>query len=178
MTYGAVGPQGPVGSPGPVGATGPQGVAGPAGPTGPTGPAGAGALGFVLAAESDTDLLLPTDTWAPVSTIVLPNPGTYIIDGGESINMTQYSPFQVGVAMCELLPQGNLPGNPFPVGLPRSVFTTGALDNQNVLLPLHGYYVATTAPLTLTLYCFAGSAATVTAEPTSSGSTLTAIQVQ
>ena len=180
ITYGAVGPQGPVGPVGPQGVPGPQGVAGPTGPTGPAGPSGAGGVGAVLALPATSDTAITPGVETIINTIVLPNPGTYILDGSILIIVDQVSPYVEGSAACGLYPPGYVPGVTAapPPNLPHAVASLAATDTAVVTLPLHGYYVATTAPVALTLYCDVVPSSAIAADANSLGSALTAIQVK
>lgn len=167
LTYGATGPQGPSGSQGP---TGSQGVPGPAGPTGPTGPAGPSALSptFVTSPQPANVAVLQGAGLVTVNSIVLPNPGTYLISGQEEVLNNSA---EAGGGTCYVLYDVDREGP----GLPVTLFTT--TPNQYLTFPLNGYFVATTAQTTLIVQCLWGGGTELLTQG-GPGSILTALQVQ
>lgn len=143
MTYGATGPQGPSGP------QGPQGVAGPTGPTGPEGPAGpaAPAKTFVFANQKYNVMVLGTGKYYAVNSIVLPNTGTYLIQGQETFDEDGVS----GMGWCFL--SASPVQHPLAnTGLPEIDL---AVDGSYETLPIIGAFTASVAPTTLTLWCAA-----------------------
>jgi hypothetical protein len=199
LTYGATGPQGPMGPQGAAGAKGPagaqgtpgtqgaagpqgsQGVVGPAGPSGPTGPEGptgpAAALTLVVA-NQPADVAIPGDAQNhAINSIVLPNAGTYLIQGQESFEANWEVWCWVSATPV------NIRFRPSP-GLPAIIVgSSGGITWATV--PIVGYYTAPQAGMTLTLWCRTIEPATAYAQ--SAGATLddphvasmlTALQVQ
>jgi hypothetical protein len=168
---GAIGPAGPTGPQGPLGNTGPQGLmgntgaTGPAGPAGPQGPTG-GVLSFVASPQVGLVNLLSGQTFA-VNSLVLPNVGTYVIGGQQTIS--SLNPSSIGTIVAECFLSDGVNQSP---GLTTS---TQSLSFSTIL-PLAGYYVATSAPVTLTEYC--GVSDSDVSDSTAHPGLLTAIQVQ
>jgi hypothetical protein len=159
---GAVGPSGPVGEQGLTGVMGNPGPAGPAGPAGPQGPIG-GVLSFVVSPQQPFPNFM-AGTPANVNFLVLPNLGTYVIGGQQTIlNGDPANAIQPG---CYLYDGAN--------DSPGLLQTEAHIPpNSTAVLPFAGYYVATSAPITLTETCEAESSSAI---PLSG--VLTAIQVQ
>jgi hypothetical protein len=164
---GTTGPQGLQGAPGPEGMTGLMGNPGPAGPGGPAGPQGptGGVLSFVVSTQQG-NVDLNGGQNVVVNSLVLPNVGTYVIGGQQTI--VSLNPGSGSIfAECYLSD-----------GVNQSPGLT--ISNQSVsfstILPLAGYYVAQSAPITLTEYCAVSDsdASDSSAHP----GVLTAIQVQ
>jgi hypothetical protein len=162
---GAVGPPGPAGQQGSTGLMGNPGPGGPAGPAGPQGPTG-GVLSFAANVNRGSTDLGPTG-FLTVNSIVLTNVGTYILGGIEYLeNLDPYNP---GGAVCLVSDS-----NGQTLGLPSGGGTFA--PDQGVATPLNGFYVAASAPITLSVRCASngiGSEVQVGAN-----STFTAIQVQ
>jgi hypothetical protein len=161
---GATGPQGPQGAPGPEGITGLMGNPGPAGPAGPAGPQGptGGVLSFATSFQENNIPLSPQGT--VIDSLVLPNVGTYVIGGQQT--MLNEDPVNAIQAACNLYDGADA----FPGLQP----TAGQiLPKSFAVLPFAGYYVATSAPITLTETCQAGSSSAFATQ-----GVLTAIQVQ
>jgi hypothetical protein len=165
VTYGATGPEGPAG---PAGAKGAEGPAGPTGPQGPKGPAGApgGVLSYATA-QTSTPVTLPYASAADIAAITLPNAGTYIISGNESLgNGDETNAASFGCYFSD--PSGNQ----VPT-VPVSGLTVA--PGQKVMVPINGYYVATTGSVKLVLVClYSGASQYFQAQ----GGILTAIQVK
>ena len=138
---GPIGPQGPLGDPGPQGLMGNPGPQGPAGQTGPQGPTG-GILSFVASPQQGSVNLLSGQAFA-VNSLVLANVGTYVIGGQQTI--VSLNPSSIGTIFAECFLSDGVNQSP---GL--------TISNQSIsfstILPLAGYYVATSAPITLTEY--------------------------
>jgi hypothetical protein len=114
-----------------------------------------------------------------VNSIVLPNAGTYIIQGQETLIVESVA------VVC------NLAASPVPLrSLPPKGLTTSVMgpfkDETLGTIPIFGYYSTATAGITITLWCtptngygYAWASATNGLTDTNlSGSTLTALQVQ
>ena len=146
---GATGPVGAIGLPGPVGEQGLTGVMGNPGPAGPAGPAGpqglpGGVLSFATSTQQQGNIPF-LGTAVVINSLVLPNVGTYVIGGQESISNRDLT--NPGVANCYLYDgSGQTPGGLLPIDLTVSPSSIG-------IIPLAGYYVAQSAPTTLTEYC-------------------------
>lgn len=156
---GPVGPQGPLGDPGPQGLMGNPGSPGPAGPRGPAG----GVLSF---ATNTTDgFSITTGHPTTINTLVLQNTGTYVVGGQQTFaNQDSSRTALVGCYLYDGV--NNSPGL-----LITSQYIGPSLTG---VLPFSGYYVAITAPVTLTETCEVDSSSSATALP----GVLTAIQVQ
>ena len=201
LTYGSTGPQGPIGPQGAAGAKGPAGAqgtpgaqgtaspqgsqgvvgsAGPSGPTGPEGPAGPAApeKAFVVA-NQPADVSIPGDAQNHViNSIVLPNAGTYLIQGQEAFEADWEVYCWVDATPVNLHFRPSL-------GLPGIIL--GSTDDANTYatVPIIGYYIALQAGMTLTLWCRTTEPATAFARSPGdsfaedhAGSMLTALQVQ
>ena len=166
ITYGSVGPQGLQGPPGSVGPEGPVGPAGPTGLPGTVGPAGPSG-GVLNSAASFATQVNQFNQTKPVNQITLTKPGTYFINGTESLFN---GGDELGLVVCEL----NLPGavNDIPT-LPRSVQTL--LADTVLSFPYSGYYTVQTAPVTLYSICTSDGDLSNLSDL---GGVLTAIQVQ
>ncbi|HEX3892092.1 MAG TPA: IPT/TIG domain-containing protein [Terracidiphilus sp.] len=166
ITYGAVGPQGPQGPQGVQGLTGPQGVSGPTGPTGPEGPAGFASGVSVI--ENTFGVLKAGNT---VMQLTLPTTGTYFVWGNQILFNNDSASYQIFCTIVEDTVHGEL--NSLPQTL--SILPPNAVGG-GVTIPLSGYYVATTAPITLDLVCEAdpGPASGVELD----GGSLLAVRVQ
>jgi hypothetical protein len=142
ITYGAVGPQGPQGPPGVQGLTGPQGVSGPTGPTGPMGPAG---LASGVSVIENTFGVLKAG--ATVMQLTLPTTGTYFVWGNQMLFNNDAAEYSVHCLIVEDTVHGELNS------LPQTLSTLS--PNGGLTIPLSGFYVATTAPVTLDVLCSA-----------------------
>jgi hypothetical protein len=169
LAYGASGPQGTQGLEGPQG---------PAGPQGPVGPAAA-AKTFVVA-NQPVDVNMPVEGQAyAVNSIVLPNAGTYIIQGQETLS-TEFTAVECSLAASPVALR-SLP----PKGLTQSFLPYSDNEVQGTM-PIFGYYSTTAAGMTVTLWCTSyGGEGYVWAFATGgsynsnqSASVLTALQVQ
>lgn len=181
LTYGAVGPQGPSGLVGPQGQQGPPGVAGPSGPTGPEGPSGPAAAGPTLVvANQPADVTIPGDALNhAINSIVLPNAGTYLIQGQESFQVASTMYCWVSASPADRRPNST-------IGLPA--FMTGSSADDlitDATVPILGYYVAIVPGVTLTLWCRSDEQATAVAQSAAAtaneyqaASMLTVLQVQ
>jgi hypothetical protein len=189
MSYGAEGPQGPIGPPGAAGAkgpAGPQGVTGTQGPAGPQGSQGVvGPAGPAAAAQTLVVANQPADVAIPgggqdveINSIILPNAGTYLIQGQEVFedNSAVYCYVSATPVNIRFRPSPGLPG-----------FVTGSTNDSDFYstVPIGGYYIAPQAGMTLTLLCRTIVQATAFAQSTGAGiandhagSMLTALQVQ
>jgi hypothetical protein len=151
-TYGATGPQGPVG---PAGANGAQGVPGPTGPQGPQGPPG-GFPGYAAsynpALESDnTGADISTGKYVVVNQIVLPNVGTYLINGNMIIAQDKNPSVEISVGcLFSLKTDGTPLSAPAYFALPQSYADT---HDSALTLPMIGFYTTTTASTPLYLTC-------------------------
>jgi hypothetical protein len=163
---GATGPQGPQGAPGPEGITGVMGNPGPAGPAGPAGPQGptGGVLSFVLSPQQNY-VVFTEGQASIVNSLVLPNVGTYVIGGQQTI--VSEDPVDTSQAECYLYDGVNQ-----SPGLMVSTQYVG--PNLDTVIPLAGYYVARSAPITLNEWCVVNDVSLSFANP----GVLTAIQVQ
>ncbi len=159
---GTMGPPGPNGEQGLTGLMGNPGSAGPAGPVGPQGPTG-GVLSFVVSPQQPFPNFM-AGTPANVNFLVLPNLGTYVIGSQQTIlNGDPVNAIQPG---CYLYDGAN--------DSPGLLQTEAHIPpNSTAVLPFAGYYVATSAPITLTETCEAESSSAI---PLSG--VLTAIQVR
>jgi hypothetical protein len=165
-TAGAAGPAGALGLQGPAGEqglTGPMGNPGPVGPSGPAGPQGStgGVLSFVVSTQQGV-VNLESVHPASVNSLVLPNVGTYVIGGQQTI--VNGDPTNPSQAQCFLYD-----GTSQRPGLLVNNFTVGA--DFTAVIPLAGYYVAQSAPITLVEECQSSNAL-------AQQGVLTAIQVQ
>lgn len=180
MTYGAVGPQGPAGLVGPQGQQGPPGVAGPSGPTGAEGLVGPAAAGPTLVVSNQpADVAIPGGGQnVEINSIVLPNAGTYLIQGQEAFedNSAVYCYVSATPVNIRFRPSLGLPG-----------FIVGSNNDSDFYstVPIGGYYIAPQAGMTLTLWCRTIEQATAFAQSPGDGilkdhvaSMLTALQVQ
>ena len=191
MTYGAVGPQGPVGPAGPVGAVGPRGLTGatgpkgpigeqgpqglmgnpgPVGPVGPAGPQGptGGVLSFAASPQPAVGTV-PVAVWTTVSSIVLPNAGTYVLGG--SVLLADFSLSGGGgeTVSCGIWDM--------PALTNLAIYTAAGFLPQDlaVSIPIGGLYVAATPQVTLYLACNQNKAQ---GDPITAQAYFTAIQVQ
>jgi hypothetical protein len=172
VTYGAAGPQGPVGPMGATGPEGPEGIMGNPGPQGPTGPAGPAGSVLSFAANSQKAVIqLPYEGNTTLDSIVLPHAGTYVIGGEQLFNNADAN--QSAIVTCLVFgPDGE--------GGMESLLTVPSvgenLDSETTgALPLNGYYVAISAPTTLSVVCEDVGPST---DVQASGGSFTAIQVQ
>jgi hypothetical protein len=153
-TVGATGPAGPQGPAGPMGPMGLLGNPGPTGPTGPQGPAGpaGGVLSYVTNSTTDA-VVIPFNSLQPVTviTLVLPNVGTYIVGGEEAFQVVDNNTVP-GIISCTAADNSAPAQNGFPQGLP-SLATNIQGSPGYAVLPLNGYYKATSAPTTLYVVC-------------------------
>jgi hypothetical protein len=139
LTYGASGPQGA------QGLEGPRGPVGPLGPQGPAGPAPA-AKAFVVANQA-ADVNMPVEGQAyAVNSVVLPDAGTYIVQGQETLDVESTG------AVC------NLAASPVALrSLPPKGLTQSAIgpfqDETVVTIPIFGYYSTSAPGTTITLWC-------------------------
>ncbi len=162
---GAVGPPGPVGEQGLTGVMGNPGPVGSAGPAGPQGPAG-GVLSFeVNVTRGSTDL---TGASVTVNSIVLTNVGTYVLGGLQSV--ANLDPNNPGGAVCLVSDSNGQTGGGLPFG--GGTFQ----PDQGVTLPLGGFYVAASAPVTLSVRCASNGVGNEV--QAGANSSFTAIQVQ
>jgi hypothetical protein len=180
MTYGAVGPQGPsgpVGAQGQQGSTGATGPAGPAGPTGPSGSAG-GPLSYATFTSDGGGLPVRVNTWTLVGSITLPNKGTYIIGGYQTLfPLDEVGVPSFGACLFSFTSPYQTGTTPASLASPIEYIVSGGAAS----LPLDGSYtVRLVAPFTLYLYC-----SSIPLTPGAGGSDLitgtsqiTAIQVQ
>lgn len=201
LTYGATGPQGPVGAQGaagakglaggqgtpgaqgPAGPQGSQGVVGPAGPSGPTGPEGpagpAAAAQTLVVANQPADVAIPGGGQnQEINSIVLPNAGTYLIQGQEA-----FEAYSVVYCYVSATPV-NIRFRP-SLGLPAIISGSSDEGDTYATVPIGGYYIAPQAGMTLTLWCRSIEPATAFAQSFGAGieedhvaSMLTALQVQ
>ena len=167
LTYGATGPQGPAGAPGANGAQGLMGNPGPSGPAGPTGPSGFSPT-FVGSPQPSDIEVPPGPPLVTVNSIVLPNPGTYLISGQEEVVNNSS---EAGAATCYVMYDVDVEGP----GLPVTQFALA--PNQYLTFPLNGYFVASSAPTTLVVKCLWSGGTEMIAQG-GPGSILTAVQVQ
>lgn len=171
---GAAGPAGPAGPQGPLGDPGPQGLMGNPGAPGPAGPQGPSGAVLSFAAKATTDFLtLPSNSQlATVISIDLANAGTYVL-GGQLVITNNDSSIIAGIG-CKVLDTSGAS----PLGVPNP-YATIQPGNEPVTIPLNGYYIATTAPVTLSVECqeggYGGSPSSVQIYP---GGAFTAIQVK
>lgn len=182
ITFGATGPQGPIGPAGSAGAPGAVGPAGPAGPTGPTGPSGSagGPLSYATYTLDSERSFIPANGTTLLGSITLPNTGTYIIGGNQTLYASG-DPAVPTLGFCQFSFT-----SPFQGGqtMPPSLASPGAeiFPDGVATLPLDGFYTARVAPLTLYLYCTANALTPETETGVSGlygGATqITAIQVQ
>jgi Collagen triple helix repeat (20 copies)/IPT/TIG domain len=171
---GPVGPQGPLGDSGPQGLMGNPGAIGPAGPAGPQGPTG-GVLSFAANGFTNPgcifacDIDLTSGTFVSIVSINLPNVGTYILGGQQTIGNDDTS--VGGTIECAVMNSLGV----VPAGAPVSIGSIPAFGS--LTLPLNGYVTTTTAPTTLYVECeiLVGSPSKVVVPP---GGAITAIQVQ
>jgi hypothetical protein len=139
-----------------------MGNPGPAGPVGPQGPTG-GVLSFVVSPQQPL-LAFVAGKPTNVNFLLLPNLGTYVIGGQQTImNGDSVNAIQPGCYLYD--------GTNDSPGLLQT--EERILPNSTAVLPFAGYYVATSAPITLTETCEAESSSAI---PLSG--VLTAIQVQ
>lgn len=174
---GPAGAAGPAGPQGPMGMTGVMGNPGPAGPAGPAGPQGTTGGVLFFAANSFTnpgcifacDIDLTAGTFVSIVSINLPNVGTYILGGQQTIENDDTS--VGGTIECTVMDSLGV----VPSGAPVSIGSIPA--GGSLTLPLNGYVVTTTAPMTLSVECeiLVGSPSKVVVPP---GGAITAIQVQ
>jgi hypothetical protein len=147
LTYGATGPQGLQGPAGPEGPAGATGATGQRGPTGKNGSSG-GAVSFTTTGSVGGAVVLPAGEYGNVYTITLPNVGAYLIAGQVEIENSNTNPIDVYCHMAD-----NARGVS-AIGLPSSI--GGTHGGGAVTVPLNGYYVAQTAPITLYVSCAYG----------------------
>ncbi|HEY1806252.1 MAG TPA: IPT/TIG domain-containing protein [Terracidiphilus sp.] len=180
LTYGAAGPQGPIGpagANGAQGAPGPEGIMGNPGPQGPTGPAGpAGPAGGVLSHESSFQIFPGRIDGSPITGVSLAKAGSYFISGSEILSNAD--PNHYALTFCQLV--GAVGGPLSEYTLPDAFMTLPA--GGQVTIPLIGYYVVTTPPVSVNVDCgWQGNlndSAEISSEVDAVGGTLTAIQVQ
>ncbi|MGA9585283.1 MAG: IPT/TIG domain-containing protein [Terracidiphilus sp.] len=164
---GPAGPQGSLGDPGPQGLMGNPGSPGPAGPAGPQGPTG-GVLSWAANIGSiPVTLCLPSNPCSStVNSSVLANVGTYILSGSQAFENNDQNN-NLAPLTCAIVANGTN-----TIALSYATLQPGG--NRNTL-PLNTFYVATSAPTTITIQCnYSGTATNVAAFD----GILTAIQVQ
>jgi hypothetical protein len=112
--------------------------------------------------------------YGAVLVVTLPNAGTYFINGQETIVSGDPS---AGIYVeCSL---STYPGDVAPQGAPDS---SGVVSPSGIItLPLNGYFVAQTAPMTVYVSCYY-TASNPNVQPTqpiySQAGNLTAVQVK
>jgi hypothetical protein len=171
---GASGPAGPTGPQGPLGDPGPQGLMGNSGPQGPVGPAGprgltGGALSWAANSEGiPVTLCLPSNPCeSTVNSSVLPNVGTYILSGLQTFENDDQNN-NLAPVTCAIVANGTS-----TIALSYAPLQPGG--SSRTTLPLNAFYVATSAPTTITIQCnYSGNATSVAAFQ----GIFTAIQVQ
>ena len=180
---GQAGCQGTPGAQGPAGPQGSQGVVGPAGPSGPTGPEGpagpAAAAPTLVVANQAADVAIPGDAQNHViNSIVLPNAGTYLIQGQEAFEADWVVSCWVDATPVNLHFRPSL-------GLPGIILGSTDGASTYATVPIIGYYIAPQAGMTLTLWCRTTAPATAFARSPGdsiaedhAASMLTALQVQ
>jgi hypothetical protein len=164
---GPAGPQGPLGDPGPQGLMGNPGAQGPVGPAGPQGPTG-GVLSWAANIGSiPVVLCLPSSPCeSTVNSSVLTNVGTYILSGSQTFENNDQNN-NLAPVTCAIVANGTS-----TIALSNATLQPGG--NRSTL-PLNAFYVATSAPTTITIQCnYSGNASSVAAFD----GILTAIQVQ
>jgi hypothetical protein len=134
-------------------------------------------MAFVVA-NQPADVIMPGDGQNYfVNSILLPNPGTYLIQGQETFQASWEIYCWVSATPVNIHFRPSL-------GLPAIIVGSSADAYTWATVPIVGYYIAPQAGMTLTLWCKTTEPATAFAQPDGASGTgqtasmLTALQVQ